>query len=224
MNDTKISHIRLYEQVLEKIENLYNNGELNLGDKIPSERDFAKMLGVSRGTLRDALRILESQKVIVTKMGDGSYLQQDLNLLKKKDFLIEGIEKADEKDLLEAREILELGMVELICARATEEDFEYLEEIIYLSSDITKYESDHASFNLALAKCSKNVVIINFMQLNVEILKQTKIKSLQNEEVIIQSQKEHLAILNAIKKRDVLNAKKAVKYHFNKVKERYHSR
>ncbi|GEL78562.1 FadR/GntR family transcriptional regulator [Tenuibacillus multivorans] len=220
MSELKITHKRLYEQVIQKIESLFESGEIVLGERIPSERELVEMLGVSRGTLRDAFRILESHGVIETKAGGGRYLRKNISNLRRSESLMDDLEKAAVIDLLEAREILELGMIELICERADDDDIAKLEEVIYKASNEHKEQVEEFSFNLALAECSKNIVMINFMKLNMDILKQTKERSFVSEESIIEAQKEHLSILKAIKERDVKRAKKEVINHLENVKRR----
>lgn len=220
LQEIKIKHSRLYEQVIEYIEQMYKSGEIKLGDKLPPEREFAQKLGVSRGTLRDAFRILESQGVLETRAGGGRFLRRDIRNAGKSGSIIQDLQNAAVIDLLEARRILEIGMIELVCERATESDLKRLEEVIY---QMGNREAD-TSFNLALAECSKNITIINFMKLNMEILNQTKERSFRGKEPIEKAKREHLEILEAIKARDVERAKQKVTEHLDNIIKRFNDK
>src|SRR5690606_21282713 len=65
-----------YLVVMEQIKEKIKNGELEPGEKFPSEMAFAKELGVSRNTLREALRILEEENIIIRKHGVGTFVNE----------------------------------------------------------------------------------------------------------------------------------------------------
>lgn len=221
MEHQKIKPKRLYEQVIEQIEKQYKLGNLKLGDMLPSERELSKELGVSRGTLRDAFRILESQGVIETRPGGGRYFRNNFLSNPSSDkSIIDELRKAARIDLVEAREIFELGMIELVCERATDEDLKRLEEIAMMSKEDSTNTDKYIPFNIALAECSKNIAIINFMKLHIEILNQTIELSFRETENFKNAQREHLEILEAIKARDVALAKERVIEHLHQIKKR----
>src|SRR5699024_11556529 len=106
----KIEYKRLYEQVIIILKNKIEEGEFAVGEKLPSERDLVKELDVSRGTLRDAFRVLVSQGVIETKPGGGRVLTKALNdsegIVSK---LIDEMKRSAMVELIEAIEIVENG-------------------------------------------------------------------------------------------------------------------
>lgn len=63
-----------YQDVCSYLRDLIEQGQLRLGDRLPTERDLAQALGVSRGTVRDGLRLLESMGVLESRQGSGNYL------------------------------------------------------------------------------------------------------------------------------------------------------
>jgi GntR family transcriptional repressor for pyruvate dehydrogenase complex len=69
-------HVRLFEQAVDQIKELIMVGELQPGDKLPSETDLSRELDVSRSSIREALRALESQGIIEVRSGAGSYVTQ----------------------------------------------------------------------------------------------------------------------------------------------------
>ncbi len=70
----KLDHRLLYLRVIEKIKQDIDDGVYREGEKLPSEFELSKQLGVSRATLREALRILEDEKFVVRKHGVGTFI------------------------------------------------------------------------------------------------------------------------------------------------------
>ena len=75
MEFKKIIPIRLYENAIEQIMDLVKRSELKPGDKLPPERELAKKLSISRNSLREAFRVLESRGLIKSKPGGGRYIR-----------------------------------------------------------------------------------------------------------------------------------------------------
>jgi len=70
MEFKEIAPVRLYESVIEQIMDLIKNNELKPGDKLPPERELAEKLSISRNSLREAFRVLESRGLIKSKPGE----------------------------------------------------------------------------------------------------------------------------------------------------------
>ena len=73
--------MRLFEQAVEQIRTLIAGGQLKPGDKLPSENQLSKMLEVSRSSVREALRALESKGIITVKSGSGAFVSNDALVL-----------------------------------------------------------------------------------------------------------------------------------------------
>ncbi len=224
MNSQEIKHTRLYEQVIVKLEQDYSKGILKIGDRLASERESAEHFNISRGTLRDAFRVLESQGIIETIPGDGRYLRKRLDEIDNSEHpVIEDLKKAAMLDLLETREIIETGMIGFVCERATDTDIQRLEHLALQMNRVPTSSGEPDAdyyFHQALAECSKNSVILNFMKLNMEIINQTREKNFARSKNFEQAQKEHMAIVEAIKNRDGNTAKQKVMEHFVHIRKR----
>ncbi|WP_226036078.1 FadR/GntR family transcriptional regulator [Aquibacillus saliphilus] len=223
MEEQKVKHMRLYEQVILQLERQYNEGQLKLGDTLPSERELVKLFDVSRGTLRDAFRVLESQGIIETKPGGGRYFRKGFHeaITNERSFF-DVLQKAAMLDLLETREILETGMIELVCERATDEEIEKLERLVFLDklpSNIKRENVDYY-FHHSLAESSKNIVILNFIKLNLEVINQTRQKNFASLTNFEEAQREHIEIVKALKQRDAVLAKQKVTDHFIQIRKR----
>jgi len=225
MEFKEISSIRLYESVIEQIMGLIKNNELKPGDKLPPERGLAERLSISRGSLREAFRVLESRGIIKSKPGGGRYIREiRKNGYSNTENIILSLEKSSILELLEAREIFEVKIVELAAQRATLEDIEIIEEALNKMNqedelkDDTKTESD-TEFHLALARASHNFVFTNIIRLYLDLLKETRGKTWKIPGRREEQLEEHQKIFQAIKEHDSKKAGEAMLKHLRKVRE-----
>ena len=230
MEFKEITPIRLYESVIEQIMDLIRNRELKPGDKLPPEREFAEKFSISRGSLREAFRVLESRGLIKSKPGGGRFIRE----IKKDAFIdtenvILDLEKSSILELLEAREIFEVKVVEFAAERATAEDVKVIEELFSRVSeeegiedrdteDEEKTELDR-EFHLAIARASHNFVFINIMRLHLDLLKDIREKTWQIPGRREEQQEEHRAIFQAIKEHNSKKAAKTMLNHLNNIRE-----
>ena len=218
----KVKYHRVYEDVIEQIKEMIIEGNFKLGDMLPTERELAQAFGISRGTLREAFRILERENLIEVKPGGGRYLSRSIESMEDQTRIFDNIERATIIELLEAREIFETGIVELACQRATDEDIEEIVTAFERWGKLTN-EEDHTrpdqAFHLSIAKATHNVVLVNMIELHMDLLQRTLSKTLQNDGRREEVYKEHLEIVKAIKARNAEQARVALLYHLKKVKE-----
>lgn len=225
MTIKKIKYHRVYEDVIEQIENLILEGNLAPGDVLPTERELAQAFGISRGTLREAFRILEREGLIETRPGGGRFLSKNINKTEDTKQIIENIERATIIELLEAREIFETGIVELAAIRATEQDIAEIESALERWGKIdTDTESDDPmspdqAFHLSIAKATHNVVLVNLIDLHMDLLQKTLVKTVEIPGRKAEVYKEHFQIVQAIKEKNPVKAKEALLFHLSQVKQ-----
>jgi DNA-binding FadR family transcriptional regulator len=128
----RVTVARASSSIAEQIRGAIVSGKLNEGERLPPERDLAEQFGVSRVTVRDALRALEAMGLIEVKVGarggafvtvpSGSVVGQTMS-----DMMI--MQALTPEDIVEARLVVELGTVTLATARATEEDIEAMRQL-----------------------------------------------------------------------------------------------
>lgn len=158
---------RASQAIVDQIKALIRDGTLTPGDQLPSERDLCQRFGVSRVTVREALRVLEAGGLITIRVGArggafvtsptsdqvGSGLADLLNL-----------SPLTSEEVTEARRIFELGMVPLVVERATQEDIASLRELVdrhqaaFKSGQYTMEMS--AEFHAAVAACTHNKAVM----------------------------------------------------------------
>ena len=219
----EITHVRLYESVIEQIMDLIKNKELKPGDKLPPERELAEKLSISRGSLREAFRVLESRGLIKSKPGGGRFIREVReNGFTDTESIILSLKKSSILELLEAREIFEVKIAEVAAQRATTEDIELIEKALDKTnkeeiSNGKKTKSD-TEFHLAIARASRNFVFVNIMQLHLDLLKETREKTWQIPGRREEQQEEHWAIFQAIKEHNSKKASEAMLRHLRSIR------
>ena len=127
----------LTDQAITKIKDLIVEGEFAPGDRLPKETELAERLGLSRSSLREAVRALSLVGVLDARQGDGTYvtsLEPEL-LLAGTSFLGDLVTGPTLLELCEVRRILEPAATALATPRLREEDFEALEESLERMDD-----------------------------------------------------------------------------------------
>jgi DNA-binding FadR family transcriptional regulator len=158
-------------QVVERIVEPIRLGRLRYGDRLPSERALAQQLGVSRETVRKAVRTLSEAGVVEVTSGKGSmsgiHVRSDLIPPE----LLHGparVPIGEISGVLEARRLFEPRVAQLAGLLATEEDFAALQEIIdtqrELADDPQRVRELDAPFHLALARATHNATVVALMQ------------------------------------------------------------
>jgi GntR family transcriptional regulator, transcriptional repressor for pyruvate dehydrogenase complex len=157
---------RISVQIVDQIQTAIRQGELTPGDRLPPERELAELFGVSRVTVRDALRTLEVLGLVEIRVGaaggafvrtpDGGLLGEGMeNLL--------AMSTITPEEIAEARLVLELGTVALATARASDEDIAELREVCAQSRaalEAGNYQREHAmEFHVRLAKTARNSAV-----------------------------------------------------------------
>jgi len=219
-----VARQRLYQGVVEQLMEYIRSGAIKPGEKFPSERELELQFGVSRGILREAFRVLEARGIIESRPGGGRFLLQPnlTNLLDQEgNFRI--MEKALLLDVLEVRQVIEIKMARLAAERATEEDLNYLEEVLetFFSSQFHSSEKEDRDldFHLAIARAAHNTILQELVRFQMNLLKEHRQQALLDparwEELCL----EHREILNSIKARDPDGAARIMEKHLEHLRE-----
>ncbi len=168
-----VQRIRTYEQVMAQIEERILDGRLAAGDHLPSERDFAVQLGVSRPSLRESLRVLEALGLVDIRRGGGADGGAALvgtpgagfvNLLK----LQLALGQFDQTDVLETRLALETWSAREASLRATPAHCDDLAEILDIMDDPAVTTADFnrldSAFHVRIAESTGNALTAHLMQ------------------------------------------------------------
>lgn len=143
-NFSKLRRISLADEIVDQILNRIRRGKLKPGDRLPSEIDLSTQLGVSRSSVREALKALETLGAIErTTSGTvvGNLAATKLFTLISRDSLLTQMEIAD---IYEARRILEIELTTLALRNITQQDIRHLNQLAEAMRDISL--DDHAEY------------------------------------------------------------------------------
>ncbi|GAB6277748.1 MAG: FadR/GntR family transcriptional regulator [Rectinema sp.] len=221
-----IKRMRLSEEILKKLKSMIMDGTLKAGEQLPPERELAELFNVSRASIREALRVLETLGFLEVKVGvtGGTYVKKiSIEGLIDPFAEILGSEKELILEMLEFRGILETEIARKAAVRRTDEDLERLEKSISIMSEELGrgdigLEGDTA-FHEALAIASHNRVFQQTLALAKGLLRKTRQTSLSLKNQPVESLKAHKAILRAVRNGDAELAVKYMTKHLEKAQE-----
>jgi len=209
---------KVHAQVYEQLKALLLEGHWAVGEKIPSEAELCRMTGVSRVSVRTALKSLIAQGFLVSKQGDGTFVV-DVSLDMNMDILVPiiGLDKKNILEVLEYRKILEVGIVPQIFKNLADEDLVYLEsnlqELEQTSEDeIKKITELDLAFHRKLCLISGNSLIIKVNKILSSLFR----KSMEDVVVAIGNQtgrRYHRRIFEAMQEGDQEKTTEILKEH-----------
>ena len=207
-----------------QIDELIREGRLKAGDQLPSERELAETFKVSRTSVREALRALETKGLIISRTGMGNFIadlpvESLVGPLAK--LLIE--EKAALADIFEMRKLIEPHIAALAAERATRRDIERMKNILEKQSTAvnrgeTGVDAD-AELHFAIGQATQNQALERLVSGLMEILSHSREESLQTLDRRKASIESHRKILTAIEQHNRTKAQEAMLHHIEQVEE-----
>ncbi len=216
---------RLYEQIVQQIEESILNGSLKSGDQLPAERDLARSLGVSRTAVREAVKTLREKGLVEAYSGRGTFITDGTAQAARQSFdLMVKIGQQDgSPHLAELRSILEPGIAALAAERVQEEDLAAMREAVGTmdrsQKDPAAYIEADLDFHLALAEAVANPLILSLIDSIVGLLREQRIKIFNVEGGPQRGQIHHKRILEAVERRDPEMARGAMRAHLEQVRQ-----
>lgn len=223
-----VSSGRISAEIVDQIKAAIHKGRLSPGDRLPPERTLAEQFGASRVTVRDALRILEASGLIEIRVGarGGAFVTAPAS-----EIVGEGLANMimlaslSPEEVTEARFMLELGMMPMVCERATNEDVAALTEICERSEEALRNDSYgvelSAEFHTRLARCTHNTAV----EMIVNSFHGPLLMSLLRAKAVAPEMggrgvQEHRDLVGAIRDRDVTRAHRIMAQHLARTAER----
>ncbi|MGB0375573.1 MAG: FadR/GntR family transcriptional regulator [Flavobacteriaceae bacterium] len=209
------------KEIISKLKDLINFKNLEPGDKLPSERMLSERFNVTRNNLREALQTLEFYGLVKSIPQSGTFVA-DIGITALNGMIddILNLKKPSFKELVEGRIFLELKGVKLAALRHKPEDIHRMEEALAAYSDKVIRGEDAVQedllFHLAIARASANPTLISFMlKITPEIINNFEKYHFCDANTAFMGIQEHKKIVDAIKEKDPVAAKKAMKEHFH---------
>ncbi|MDR7426682.1 MAG: FadR/GntR family transcriptional regulator [Armatimonadota bacterium] len=217
-----VRRTRVYEAVAAQIQAQIAEGRLRPGDRLPPERELAEAFGVSRDSVRDAIRVLELAGLVVPRQGEGTVVREltldsvvsplASALLQRRDLLF---------DLLDARRIIEPALAYRAAQRASEEDIRAMAEILRRQAAKVRVGEpgidEDTAFHYRLATAARNQVILKVMDVLMDLLREGRARSLQVQGRPQRSLEGHRRILAALRRRDPAGAQRAMEQHLEEI-------
>jgi GntR family transcriptional repressor for pyruvate dehydrogenase complex len=219
-----IRKTRIYEEVVSQIHELIREGKFKARDQLPSERELAETFKVSRTSVREALRALETQGLIVSRTGAGNFVAElpvESLVAPLATLLIE--EKSALADIFEMRKLIEPHIASLAAERATKRDIDRMKKILdkqreAVSRGETGVEAD-AELHFAIGRATQNQALEKLVSGLMDILSHSREESLQTSGRRKASIESHRKIISAIEEHDQKKAREAMLYHIEQVEE-----
>lgn len=217
-----VKKTKIYEEIVLQIKQLIADGKLKSGDQLPSERDLSEMFRVSRASVREAIRALESQGLLTARQGEGTYIAaQAVEALVQPLASALAEERDSQIELFEMRRLLEPEIARLAAERATPEEVQRMEAILkaqeeQIARGETGMESD-TEFHFALAQAARNRALLKMINALVDLLARSRERSLQVGGRPPKSLAKHREILAAVRLGDGEAAARAMREHVESI-------
>jgi GntR family transcriptional repressor for pyruvate dehydrogenase complex len=213
-----IKSTRIYEEIVRQVKAMIAEGRLKSGDQLPPERDLAEQFVVSRTSVREALRALESLGLVEIRAGEGTFVRQvSVDALIEPLALIMATQRGAIGELFEARRLLEPAIAGLAALRATPEEIQEMARILdaqaaEVRAGRTGLPQD-AQFHAAIAAAAHNRAISRLVHGIMDLLTQSREESLSRPGRPTRSHEDHRRVLEAIRARDPRAAEHAMREH-----------
>jgi GntR family transcriptional repressor for pyruvate dehydrogenase complex len=222
MDLAPIKSTRIYEEIVRQVKAMISEGRLKGGDRLPPERDLAEKFVVSRTSVREALRALESLGLVEIRPGEGTFVRQvSIESLVEPLALLMVSQREAIGELFEARRLLEPSLAALAATRATPEEIQEMERILEeqakeIANGRTGLAQD-AQFHAAIGAAAHNRAITRIAHAIMDLLTQSREESLNIPGRPTRSHEDHRRVLAAIGRRDADGARKAMLEHIEAV-------
>ncbi len=219
MDITPITKTILSAEIAQKLQDLIMSREFEPGAQLPNELDLAKMMGVSRSTIREAIKILASNNILEVVRGKGTFVGRQPGLVN--DPL--GVNFLHDQDLLvslfEARLLIEPGVAFLAAERATPNNLQRIEESVERLAELIRKHESHAQedqeFHRAVAIATQNPIIDRIVPIINDSIAKAYFEIVNipgNPQKVL---KAHQNIYKSIKNRNTAQAKTAMRLHLD---------
>ena len=227
MRVTRIRRTSATDEVFKALHGLILSGELKPGDRLPSQRELAERLDVSRSTLREAIHKLMALGFVAPKQGVGTMVQNGdpLRYMSslEEHFLLDGVSAGE---FLEARVVIETAVAKLAVQRATAQHRALLQDILRRQEKaaqnraLDEFSRLDTEFHLTLARASGNRVLLRLEETILDLLRQFIRKVSDLPGAVEDALQFHRKITQTLHSRDLDEAGRLMAYHLADVAKR----
>lgn len=220
----QINVLKITDAVTERVLRWVSEGRYKQGDKLPTEAKLTEMLGVSRGSLREAIKQLQLMGIVDVRQGDGTYLKDigfDSIPLTRLIGNLLTFAQSEFLDLMHIRKLVECEAIRLTIKNASEEEISelgvLLEKMDAEFSDRTKFLQDDLIFHRKIAMMSHNVVLPIVLVPICDLLFKQRQVLVELAGVPSRGHNYHLRIFKALKARNSTQAVEMMRKHLEDI-------
>ena len=217
-----IKKTRVAAEIADRIRVLILDGTFPPSRPLPAERSLAERFGVSRGSIRDAFRTLETIGLLVTRHGQGTF-PQELNVDRLVAPLASVLSYRNDlqDELMDVRRMFEPAVARVAAARVTDEDLADLERLLDAQRKKLKTGrsaiAEDTAFHQVLARATRNRVVVSIMAVLNDLLVESRKLTLKQKGRPVRSIMGHEAVVAALRRRDPSAAAEAMREHINQI-------
>ena len=220
------SQLSVPDNLAVEIEKLILSGSLLVGERIPPERELAELWGLSRSSVRDALKQLALRGLIERRPGRGTIVVEKVNQLggTLMELLNEG--QHELLQVMEVRTVIEPSVAARAAQRARPVDLEELAQLLHeMSQKVTaeRLAELDRTFHLSIARAAGNPLLASLLERVGEIVDQSPHELLQSRSEHLATLSEHAAIFKALCEKDPAAAEAAALTHLESVQRQISS-
>ena len=197
---------------------------LKPGDMLPPERELVRRFGVSRSSIRDAIRSLEAVGLLEPRQGIGTVVREvppDAVVTPMASVLLQKHKVISE--LLDVRDVIEPALARRAAVHASPEQIAEMEAILRRQEEKVRHgelaTDEDSAFHYTLALAADNSMMMKLVQVLMDLLRETRERSLQGEGRAQKSLAGHHRILAALKRGDASAAEAAMRGHLSEIQE-----
>src|SRR5580693_7741035 len=216
---------RLYEQIVQQIEESIVKGDLKAGDQLPAERELAQRFGVSRTAVREAVKALREKGLVEAYSGRGTFITDGTTQAVRQslDLMVKIGQPEGSTHLAEVRAILEPEIAALAAVRIQEPELTTMRDAVAAmdraGQDPETYIEADLDFHLALAEGAANPLILSLLDSIVGLLREQRLRIFRVPGGPERSQIHHKRILDAVDRHDSEKAREAMRAHLWQVRD-----
>jgi len=213
---------KVYQEVAKQLERRITE-ELKPGDLLPPERELVQMLGVSRGSVRDAIRTLELMGLLEPRQGIGTVVRDPATAPANPLAAALLEQQKTVEELLDVRKMIEPPLARRAALHASPDELADMEQILLRQeAKVRRGElaiDEDSEFHYAIALASDNSVVLKVVDILMDLLRETRERSLQVEGRPQKSLAGHRRILAALKRGDATAAEAEMRRHLQEIEK-----
>jgi GntR family transcriptional regulator, transcriptional repressor for pyruvate dehydrogenase complex len=214
------------KQAVDRLRDLILQGEFSAGERLPPERVLARELGVSRSTLREAIRALVVMNVLVSRHGDGTYVSSlEPDLLAEPFELMVSLSDESLFHLFEVRRVLETACAGLAAERISDEELVQFDRILEHSEaardDPEELLDRDVELHTAIVRATRNPLLIRIMSGVGALALAGRRRTMSLPGVADRSLADHARIVSALRRRSPETARAAMEAHLEHVEQSF---